>query len=267
MARRLETVKASDIDDSTYQMRLSVQDESYVELAASIRRDGVLVPILLSELAGHLAIIAGHRRFKAVLEIGLKEVPAYVFSADEEKGWTGAFAENMFRQDLSPIEEAAAVVDCLKAGEFDIHRLAIALGKSAQWVEDRVTVAAWPEAVQIGVHQGRISLAAARNLVKVEDPVHRQMLLEYAYENGVTARVTAAWLQAWQAGQVNVAPADIPADQGGARLPPIEPYSPCVICGRKLKMIELHYTPVCNDCTPIILDVARELAAGAAGSG
>ena len=258
--RELKFVNTKSIDDSQYQTRLNIDDVAFTELIESIRRDGVLVPLLLSCVDDSYTVIAGHRRFKAIIEIGLEDVPAYVIEGEDNKAWNGAFAENMFRQDLTAIEESAAVVDCLEFGRYDVDQLARALGKTRQWIEDRVIIASWPEDIQIAVHAAKISTAAARNIAKIEDVVHRQMLLEFAHENGATARVTAAWLQAWQAGQVHLTPDQIEPAGGGSALPPIEPYSPCVICARKLKMIELHFTPVCDDCSHILLDLARELA-------
>jgi len=261
MAGKLTFVSSADVSDTEYQTRLDITAESIKELTESIRRDGILVPLLMSFSDDRFIIIAGHRRFMAALEVGLTEVPAYVIAAEEKQGWSGAFAENMFRQALTPIEEAAAVVDCLESKQFEVDQLAKALGKSRQWIEDRIIISCWPKDVQKAVHGGWISTSAARNLAKIGDEPHRQMLLDFAGENGATARVTAAWLQAWQAGQVHQDPGDIPPAAGESALPPIEPYSPCVICARKMKMIELHFTPVCDECSHLLVDLARELAA------
>ncbi|MBA7534832.1 Nucleoid occlusion protein [subsurface metagenome] len=267
MPGKLTFVSSADVSDTEYQTRLDITAESIKELTESIRRDGILVPLLMSFSGDVFTIIAGHRRFMAALDIGLAEVPAYVIPAEQNQGWSGAFAENMFRQNLTPIEESAAVLDCLESERFNHVELAKALGKSTQWVEDRINIAHWPRDVQKAVHGGWISTSAARNLAKIEDEPHRQMLLDFARENGATARVTAAWLQAWQAGQVHEDPAQITPAAGESALPPIEPYSPCVICARKMKMIELHFTPVCDDCSHLLIDLARELAArGVAGA-
>lgn len=192
MARSLETVSVKDIDDSQYQTRLSIDPGTIGDLVQSVRRDGILVPLLLSYADEKYTVVAGHRRFLAACEIGLPDVPAYVMLAGENKGWSGAFAENMFRQDLTSIEEASAIVDCLASGQYDAESMAKALGKSRAWVEDRVMISSWPGDTQEAVHAGRVSLAAARNLAKIDDPVHRQMLTQFAYENGASARSTAA---------------------------------------------------------------------------
>ncbi len=260
MARELGTVKTADIDDSGYQMRLHEDDAGFDELVASVRRSGVLVPLLLERRGERYVVVAGHRRYKAAGMAGLVEVPAQIMVDEGGAAWGGAFAENMFRQDLSAMEEGAAVVDCLERGEFTAESLGAALGKSVGWIEDRVAIAAWPGEVAQAVHEGRISVAAARHLVRIGDEVHRDMLLNYACENGATARVTAAWFQAWEAGQVTSSPGDVEPVPGVGAAPPIEPYCPCVVCQRKYKMVEMRYNPVCAECGPLLVEIAREMS-------
>ena len=267
MEKRLAMIATGAIDDADYQTRLAVDDDALRELTESVRRDGVLVPILLTPEADGYLVIAGHRRFKAANLVGLQEIPAYIIPADEAGRWSGAFAENMFRQDLTAIEEAAAIVDCLESGRYDVDSLGKALGKSRHWIDDRVMIASWPEDVQEMVHLGGLSCAAARNLAMIGDEVHRGMLLTYARDNGASARSTAAWLQAWEAGKEYRDPGEVPVADPGAAIAPIEPYCPCVICDRKLKMIELHYSPVCSGCSEYLVELARSVRGHDLGGG
>lgn len=262
MAKKLMMVKTEQVDDSDNKMREDRLDDTFDELVSSIRRDGVLVPILLYGYGESFRVVAGHRRFRAATEIGLVEIPAYVDEDTTATGWSASFAENLFRRDLSPIELAAAIKDCVESEDFDVERIARMLGRSAAWVCGMITVASWPNELQEAVHHGGISLAAARNLALVEDPVHREMLVNYAVANGVTARITAAWLQAWVVGRTMASPGEVEPVPAGEKAPVIEPYTPCIICGRQQKMIELRYLPICNLCTDTVMDLSRNLAAG-----
>lgn len=265
MEKRLAMVEVEKIDDSDYQMRENRMDDTFEELVSSIRRDGVLVPILLYGYGDSFRVVAGHRRYKAAVEIGLGKVPAYIHEGAETSGWSGAFAENLFRKDLSPIELAGSIVDCIKSGDFSPERLARMLGRSESWVNEMVNVAGWSANVQEAVHRGLLSLSAGRNLAMIEDTVHREMLVNYAIDNGATARVTAAWLQAWRAGRSVEQPDEIEPEPGRESVPRLEPYTPCIICGRQQKMIELRYLPICNLCTETVLELSRQLGRSASG--
>jgi len=261
--RELKNVAVGEIKEDDYKMRESIGGEAFDELVSSVMRDGLLVPILLRHVEAGYTIVAGHRRFAAVTKIGWHYIPAQILGPEEDVGWGGAFAENMFRQDLTPIEEAAAVQDCITNGAYNVDTLSRALGRSVGWVKDRLDMMSWPDDVLAVVHSGSLSVAAARNLAGIDDEVHRSMLVEYAVSNGATARITAAWYQSFQAGKMCNEPGEIEPVPANSVLPPIEPYTPCVMCGRKYKMVELRYTPICSDCSPLLVDLARKI--GAAG--
>lgn len=262
--RELKNVAVIEINEDDYKMRESIGGEAFDELVSSVMRDGLLVPILLRPVDDGYTIVAGHRRFAAVSKLGWHFIPAQILGKDEEIGWGGAFAENMFRQDLTPLEEAAAVQDCIENGTYNIDTLSRALGRSVGWVESRLAMMKWPDDVLAVVHAGSLSVSAARNLAGIDDETHRSMLVEYAVSNGATARTTAAWLQSFEAGKMCSDPGEVQPLSANSVLPPIEPYTPCVMCSRKFKMVELRYTPICSDCSPLLVDLARKI--GAAGS-
>jgi len=255
----LEHVRVDLIRDDEFQTRSVTNDDKFRELLASIRQVGVLVPILLKENNGSFLVIAGHRRFKAAQEARLSEVPAYVFDGKSEIGWDAAFAENFYRKDLSPIEEAAVLNDCLTVGGFDLDTLAAAIGRSPAWISDRVELMNWESNLSLSVHQGKVSVAAARNLAKISDLTHQNLLVDYAVDNGATARTTAAWLQAWRAGVPTANPGEVELAEGRTALQPIIPYTPCVVCGRQYEMAKLTYAPVCPECSDVVAGVAREM--------
>lgn len=262
--RELKNVEVNKINEDDYKMRESIGGPAFDELVSSVMRDGLLVPILLRSVEDGYTIVAGHRRFAAVSKLGWHYIAAQILGADEDVGWGGAFAENMFRQDLTPIEEAAAVKDCIDSETYTIETLANALGRSQNWIHDRLDMMKWPDDVLAVVHDGTLSVAAARNLSDIDVEVHRKMLIQYAVDNGATARITAAWYQSFCAGKLVDQPGDVEPVPANSVLPPIEPYTPCVMCSRKFKMVELRYTPICSDCSPLLVDLARKI--GAAGS-
>lgn len=262
MANELMMVKVEEINDKVYAMRETVRDDTFGDLVASIRRNGVLVPVLLSYTDLGFLLVAGHRRVAAAREIGLAEIPGYIIEGDRAGAWDGAFAENLFRKDLSAVELAAAIKDCIASGGYTVETIARGLGRSDQWIQLYLSIADWPVDLSVAVHSGRLSVAAARNLAEITDEHHRSMLVDYAVENGATARITAAWLQAWHAGKPTQEPESTEPLPAGSPLPPIEPYTPCVVCGHQKRMAEHRYLPVCTQCQEIVVDLARQLSQG-----
>ncbi len=259
---KLEHVKRSKIRDDEYLMRSNKDDEAFIDLVSSIKRVGILVPLLLSKNGDGFSVVAGHRRFRAAVAANLSDVPAYVFEGKEGPGWEAAIAENMFRQDLSAVEEAAAIEDCLTSGVYDEVQLANVMGRSVSWIRDRREIVNWPDDITFAIHSGRISVGAARNLCQIGDDAHRSLLVAYAVDNGATARTTAAWLQAFRASIPIADPGDVEPGEGRSALPPIVPYTPCVVCGDKKEMGKLSYMPVCPGCSEIVATVAREVRQG-----
>lgn len=251
----VQNVPLEKIKVDVYAQRVEREDEGISELAASIRRIGMLVPVVVIPEGDYFVLVAGHRRVVAAGKAGLTSVPAVVRKAGEAQAKEVSFAENLFRKDLSPIELAAAIADCYKAGTLTIDQLAEGLHRSCHWVQAQIALLDWPDEVLEVIHNGKISVAAASNLAMVHDDVYREFLVRQAVENGATARATAAWLQAWR----SMAPPEeaitrepVPA---GQRATPAIPQAPCIVCANVFRTDELSHVPVCVGCIRTIRNI------------
>jgi len=239
----LEKIKVGE-----YAQRIDSNDEGIIELAASILRVGILVPIVVAKQGDLFVLIAGHRRVVAAREVGLEVVPGVVRETEGAEAKEVSFAENLFRKDLSPIELAAAIKDCIDQGILTVDQLAEGLRRSVHWVQSQIALLNWPVDVLEVIHNGKLSISAASNLALVDDDVYRGFLVRQAVENGATARATAAWLQAWR----SMAPAEEaitrePVAAGGTVTPAV-PQAPCIVCGNVFRTDELSHVPVCVHC-------------------
>ena len=260
--RKLAAVDLVDVVGGRYQMRRGEDDEAFGELVASVRADGVLVPVLLRSSGEGYEIVAGHRRVEAARLAGLREVPAQIIEGEGIAGWGGAFAENMFRVGLSAVEEGAGIVEWMQGTGADVDEVARGLHRSRGWVEERISMLEWPGDVLAAVHSGKMSVAAGRNLAGIADAGHRGMLIDYAVENGASARVTAAWRQAWDAGKACRDPGSVEPEPGRAPFAAIEPYTPCVVCGAQDLMRSMRYLPLCGSCQDAGVGAAARLRRG-----
>ncbi|GAH53327.1 unnamed protein product, partial [marine sediment metagenome] len=193
-----QSILINKIEVGLHRQRSEGEDEEIQELAASIRRVGVLVPVIVVRKDDAFSLVAGHRRIAAASIAGLAEVPAIIRESNEAEATEVSFAENFFRRDLSPVEQASAIRGCIDDKVMTIEELAKGLHRSEQWICEQAKMTTWPDEILQAIHFKYISVSAARNLAAISDPQYRGFLLHNAVENGVTARVTAAWLQAYQ---------------------------------------------------------------------
>ena len=244
----VESVPIAKIEVGPHRQRTEGEDEEIQELTASIRRVGVLVPIIVVRKGDLFLLVAGHRRIAAATAAGLTEVPAMVRASDDAQAVEVSFAENFFRRDLSPVEQAAAIRECIDSQIMTIAELAKGFHRSEQWITAQANLTTWAPEILDAIHFKRISVAAARNLAQIEDPQYRAFLLTNAVDNGASARATAAWLQAYQLNKPQQeALTQVPVD-GVVPAAIIVPQAPCLFCCNVFRTDALNYMAVCGQC-------------------
>ncbi|HYK96491.1 MAG TPA: ParB/RepB/Spo0J family partition protein [Candidatus Dormibacteraeota bacterium] len=173
-------VRHVDVDRITpnpEQPRLAMEQTSLDELAASIREHGVLQPILVRPLDnGEFQLIAGERRWRASKAAGLATIPALVEEIDDDTALEISIIENLQREDLSPLDEAAMYERMVRDHGYSVRRLAQKLGKDKGYLENRLRLADAPEEIRELVSLRKDTLSHAYELMKVEDPKKRKRL-------------------------------------------------------------------------------------------
>ncbi len=252
----VKQISVEKINVGAHALRLEVDDEALDDLAASIRRIGIIVPLVVAPEGDIFHLIAGHRRLAAAKRLNLSEVPCCVREAAAADGVEVSFAENLFRLDLSPVELAGGIKDVLTKNIMDVQALAKAMHRTTHWVNAQLMLLEWPVDVLDAVHAGWISVSAASNLALVTDDPYRDFLVRNAVEQGATARTTAAWLQAWRSMQPPEEALDAEPVGPGATRTPMVPQAPCLACGEVHRTDELSHVPICSPCIRVIRDAA-----------
>jgi len=252
MEIEIEKIKAAE-----YDRRAKYDDADMDLLVASIRRVGIIEPLVVSRTDDAFTLVAGHRRLEAAKRVGLKSVPAVVSEGDDAQQTEIGFAENLFRKDLSPVELASAISDVISNGVMTAKEVGVALHRSEYWVQEQIAMLAWPADVLDAVHDGDISVSAAANLAEVSSDSYRAFLLRNAVENGATARTTAAWLQAYRASQPPEEAILAEPVAGRAPAQPLIPQSPCFACGQVFRQDAISHLPLCGGCITTILNISR----------
>lgn len=254
-------ISISEIKVGENEMRAVQDDEEMDGLTASIRRVGLLCPLVVRKRGEEMVLVAGHRRYRACQIAGLSNVPVVVREDSDAETKEVAFAENLFRADLSPIETAAGMKDVLTGGTMTVEELAVAMHRSVEWVNRMVAICEWPADVQKAVHEKWLSVAAASNLALILNTEYREFLLRQAFENGATARTTAAWLQAWRSMQPVTVAVEAPPVGGPQPMAPMVPQLPCFVCEAVMRMDAMNHLPVCPNC----VNVLRQVCASGVG--
>jgi ParB/RepB/Spo0J family partition protein len=167
------------IEPNPQQPRLAFNEETLHELSASVKEHGILQPILVRPLAaGRYQLIAGERRWRASKLAGLDTIPALIEDIDDDTALEIAIIENLQREDISPLDEAAMYDRMVHEHGYSIRKLADKLGKDKGYLENRLRLADAPTEVRELVSLRKDTLSHAYELMKVEDPKKRKRLAD-----------------------------------------------------------------------------------------
>jgi len=175
------------IEPNPEQPRLVFEQEALNELASSIREHGVLQPILVRPLGPNTyQIVAGERRWRASRLAGLETIPALIEDIDDDTALEIAIIENLQREDLTPLDEAAMYDRMVHEHGYSIRKLADKLGKDKGYLENRLRLADAPPEIRELVSLRKDSLSHAYELMKVADPKKRRRLAEQVARGELT---------------------------------------------------------------------------------
>jgi ParB/RepB/Spo0J family partition protein len=180
-------VPIDHIETNPEQPRLAFNQETLDELAASIREHGVLQPILVRPIGpNRYQLIAGERRWRASTLAGQTTIPALIEEIDDDTALEIALIENLQREDLSPLDEAAMYDRMVREHGYSIRKLADKLGKDKGYLENRLRLADAPTEIRELVSLRKDTLSHAYELLKVEDPKKRRRLAEQVARGELT---------------------------------------------------------------------------------
>ncbi|MEP1125981.1 MAG: ParB/RepB/Spo0J family partition protein [Ilumatobacter sp.] len=186
----LREIPTASVTPNPHQPRQHFDEESLVELAASIAEMGVLQPILVRPLDDdRYELVAGERRWRATQRAGLATIPAIVRTATDLSSIEHALVENLHRQDLTALEEAAAYQQLIEDFEFTHDDLAGRVGKSRSSITNSLRLLGLPPSVQSLLADGRLSAGHARALLGTPDRARQEALAREAVDDGWSVRM------------------------------------------------------------------------------
>lgn len=182
----------SQVETCSSQPRKRFDDESLQELADSISQHGIIQPLTVRKLSsGYYQIIAGERRWRAARLAGLQEVPVIVIEADDRKAAELAMIENLQREDLNPMEEAAGFQSLIESYHMTQEEAAQRVGKSRSAVTNALRLLGLTPSVRKLVEEGKLSAGHARALVPLS-PSLQESTANAIVSGGLSVRQTEA---------------------------------------------------------------------------
>jgi ParB family chromosome partitioning protein len=182
-------IPVASIVPNPHQPRVHFPEDALADLAASIKEIGVLQPILVRDTgSGEYELIAGERRWRAARRAGLDVIPAVVKVTDDMGSVLEALVENLHRQDLTPLEEAASYSQMIDDFSMTHDDVAKRVGKSRSSISNTLRLLSLPASIQALLADGRLSAGHAKALLGTPDRNFQEHIAKKAVSEGWTVR-------------------------------------------------------------------------------
>ena len=184
----LQELSVAKVDPNPLQPRERFDEEALVSLTASISELGVLQPVLVRPVGDRFELIAGERRWRAAKRAGLQSIPAVVRTVDDTTSLEQAVVENLHRQDLNAMEEAAAYQQLIEDFDLSHDDVARRVGKSRSAVSNTLRLFQLPPTIQKLVAEGQLAAGHARALLGTPDRAFQETLARRAVAEQLSVR-------------------------------------------------------------------------------
>ncbi|HEX5880755.1 MAG TPA: ParB/RepB/Spo0J family partition protein [Actinomycetota bacterium] len=201
-----EQLPLDRIDPNPRQPREAFDEESLHDLTTSIEAVGVLQPIVVRPHGERYQIVMGERRVRAARSAGLERIPAIVRTTEDDQLLRDALLENVHREDLNPLEEAAAYEQLLLDFGITQEELAARLGRSRPVIANAMRLLRLPGSVQRRIAARTLSAGHARAVASLEDPVQQERLADRIVAEGLTVRMAEELAQRIKNGEPLLGP-------------------------------------------------------------
>lgn len=241
-------------------VREHFDEQEMARLVASIRENGILVPLMVVARGDEFEVVDGDRRLNAAWQADLREVPVVVHDLDDSQVHIQRMLANLDRHDPDPVSEAKYCAKLIADDTFTYEALAEKLGRSIAWVEGRITIAEMPEIMQQALSKGELTLGVAMELHQIKDEATKERYFYEARRNGMS--VHAAQYNRLMVNESIDALAEM-GEQVTEVNVPVEikiPKAPCALTGEFLPINEMRMVRVGIDTLGVVQQILKEQA-------
>jgi len=180
---KVELIPIEKIEEPKEALRSYITKEGLEELKESIDREGLLQPLLVRPLEDKYEIVAGHRRFLAIKELGWTEVPCIVKEMDDTETLVKRIHENIKREDIDPVDLAELIHKLYEQGGYTFKQIGEMFGKSESWARDVERIYFCDDFIKEALRAGHIKRSHAYILMKHPDPERRYYFLSQSLKS------------------------------------------------------------------------------------
>lgn len=239
-------------------VRLDIPDRSIFELSESMKEVGLIQPILLTPSNDKLEVVAGQRRWLAAKRLNWKTIRAEVRKLTREQIAVIRGNENLQRVELTSIEEAAIYADLYDEHKLTMKMIADRMGKSNHHVKRMMDLLRMDPEIQKAVHNGKISIAVAFELNKIDDKKDLYRYLEIAVENGVTEAVAKLWTEEYRKGLQYINDRSKEPSPAPEAAKEEKYFTMCQTCEGPMEYKDMRVIKICTKCHDLIIKVVEQ---------
>ncbi len=246
------------IDGPEKDQRMEIDQESVKELASSIEEVGLMQPILLVVRNTRYEVVWGNRRYLAHKYLGRKTILAKVQNLTESQIIIMRATENIFREGITPIEEAMIYQSLIDTQKMTIDKIATRMKKSAGIVRRRLDLLRMPECLQKAIQKKEIKYGIAENLWQLGDVSRIEYYLQFAIENGATNAVVRLWVKE-ELDMMRRQRSDVEGGREGIAVNEVIPqYTACQICKKAVEIGKETIIRACPECTKGLIEKLKD---------
>jgi ParB family chromosome partitioning protein len=255
----IKPIKIDDLIPPRESLRTTADEDKIKELILSIKRYGLIHPIVVFKKGAKYEIFAGHRRFIACKHLQMKEIPCYIRSASEADRDFMKLQENTVREDVNPVDQARHLQRMIDKYGYSQDELAKEIGKARPTVTNLLRLLRYPDYLREAVETGKINQMIAHILAAIDDPTVLREYVRFAVRDGLSQETARQWVQNFFASREQqtraVAPSDKPVEET-----PRERYVPkCFFCGLTSDKVPLTMVNLCKRCEIDIPEILGRL--------
>lgn len=197
----VQLIALDRIQPCSFQPRKDFSQESLQELAASIREQGIVQPLIVRPAGDRFELIAGERRWRAAQLAGLGQAPVVVRDADDRTVLELALVENLQRENLNPMEEAQGYAQLIDQFQLTQEQAAVKVGKSRALVANALRLLKLPDEVQAYLRHGQLSVGHAKVILGVSNGDDQTYVAQRCLKDGWSVRQVEDYLAHYQGGE------------------------------------------------------------------
>ncbi len=241
-----------------FEAHKQIPDEYISEISGSIKKLGILEPLLVRPIDEDFEIVAGCIRYRCAKIAGLKSAPCIILSLNDKEAEEVKLHENIKRVPLDHIDQGNTFVMMRDKFSMTENDIALSFGKSVAYISQHVSLVSQDEDLILSVREGRLSFSQARELLQINDKTERRRLRLYCENDGATVEVLRNWIRDYK----NSLLADTPVSESKESVSYIQDrpqdWRSCQACGKATEIKHIRQLILCPPCDIAIRNAILE---------